>query len=64
MAIYQLGQLNASALSVPGAYIQIVPPKNRYINGVPSNILGIVGVGSWGPVNSPIVAGDLPSAET
>lgn len=60
MAIYQLGQLNASALSVPGLYVQIIPPKNRYINGVPSNILGLVGVGSWGPLNSPIVAGDLP----
>ncbi len=64
MAIYQLGQLNASALSVPGMYTQIVPPKTRYINGVPSNILGIVGVGSWGPLNSPMVAGDLPSAES
>ncbi len=62
MAIYQLGQLNTTALSVPGLYVQIVPPKNRYINGVPSNILGLVGVGSWGPVNAPILAGDLPSA--
>ncbi len=62
MPLYQLGQLNTTALSVPGLYVQIVPPKNRYINGVPSNILGIVGVGSWGPVNSPILAGDLPSA--
>ncbi len=60
--LYQLGQLNTTALAVPGLYVQIVPPKNRYINGVPSNILGLVGVGSWGPVNSPMIAGDLPSA--
>ncbi|MDE2000540.1 MAG: phage tail protein, partial [Burkholderiales bacterium] len=53
---------NTTALSVPGLYVQIVPPKNRYINGVPSNVMGIVGVGSWGPLNAPMVAGDLPSA--
>ncbi len=62
MAIYQLGQLNVTALSVPGLYVQIVPPKNRYINGVPSNVLGFVGVGSWGPKNVPLLAGDLPQA--
>lgn len=62
MPIYQLGQLNTTALTVPGLYVQIVPPKNRYINGVPSNILGLVGVGSWGPINAPILAGDLPQA--
>ncbi len=27
--------------------MQIVPPP-RIINGVPSNVLGTVGVGSWG----------------
>lgn len=62
MAIYQLGQLNVTALQVPGLYVQIVAPKNRYINGVPSNVLGLVGVGSWGPVNVPVLAGDLPQA--
>lgn len=60
--LYQLGQLNMTALTVPGLYVQIVPPKNRYINGVPSNILGFVGVGSWGPVNAPMLAGDLSQA--
>lgn len=62
MPLYQLGQLNTTALSVPGLYVQIVPPKNRYINGVPSNILGLVGVGSWGPKNAPMLVGDLPQA--
>ena len=62
MPLYQLGQLNVTALTVPGLYVQIVPPKNRYINGVPSNILGLVGVGSWGPINVPILAGNLPQA--
>lgn len=62
MAIYQLGQLNTTALQAPGLYVQIVPPTNRYINGVPTDILGIVGVGSWGPVNAPVPAGNLPQA--
>ena len=62
MPIYQLGTLNTTALTVPGLYVQIVAPKNRYINGVPSNILGLVGLGSWGPINVPILVGDLPQA--
>lgn len=56
MPIYQLGQLNTTALSAPGVYLQIQPPP-LIINGVPSNLLGLVGVGSWGPVNSPTLVG-------
>nr|WP_199065115.1 hypothetical protein [Chromobacterium sp. ASV5] len=57
MPIYQAGSLNTAALQAPDLYLQIVPPKTRYINGVPTDILGIVGVGSWGPVNSPMLIG-------
>lgn len=56
MPIYQVGQLNTTALSAPGVYLQIQPPP-LIINGVPSNLLGVVGVGSWGPVNSPTLVG-------
>jgi hypothetical protein len=56
MPIYQVGQLNSTALSAPGVYLQIQPPP-LIINGVPSNLLGMVGVGSWGPVNSPTLVG-------
>lgn len=55
MPIAQLGQLNVAALQAPGVYVQIVPPP-REIQGVPTDIIGMVGVGSWGPVNSPILA--------
>jgi hypothetical protein len=55
--IYQLGQLNTAALTAPGVYTQIVPPQTRSINGIPTNILGLVGVGSWGPVNSAYLIG-------
>lgn len=56
MPIYNLGQLNTAALTAPDVYIQKIPPQTRYINGVPTDILGLVGVGSWGPVNSPVLA--------
>lgn len=55
--LYQIGQLNTAALTAPGVYAQIVPPTTRFINGVPTNILGLVGVGSWGPVNAPYLIG-------
>jgi len=40
----------------PGVYIELVPAPPQ-INGVPTNILGIVGVASWGPVNMPNLIG-------
>lgn len=52
MPIYSTGDLNTSALMAPDLYVQVVPPRARYINGVPTDGLGLVGVASWGPVNS------------
>jgi len=57
MPVFDLGQLNTAALTAPDLYVQIVPPQTLFINGVPTDILGMVGVGSWGPVNSAILAG-------
>src|SRR5580704_16499087 len=56
MPVYSLGALNTAALVTPGVYVKKIPPQTRYINGVPTNILGLVGVGSWGPVNSAVLA--------
>jgi hypothetical protein len=47
--VVQLGQLNTAALQVADVYVQIVPPQ-FLINGIPTNIVGIVGSASWGPV--------------
>lgn len=55
--LFQAGSLNTAALTAPGEYLQIVAPTTRYINGVPTNILGLVGTASWGPVNSPVLIG-------
>lgn len=53
MTVVQQGALNTTALSVPDVYVQITPPQQNYLNGVATDILGIVGTASWGPVNSP-----------
>jgi hypothetical protein len=52
MPIIPAGQLNVAALVVPNLYVQIQPPQ-PLLNGVPSGIIGVVGVASWGPLNTP-----------
>lgn len=52
------GTLNTSALTVPDLYVTIQAPA-PVLNGVPSNVIGVVGTASWGPVNQPIVLGSL-----
>lgn len=59
MPIVPAGSLNTSALVVPDAYIVVTPPAAQNINGVPSNVGGLVGSASWGPVNSAVVAGNI-----
>jgi uncharacterized protein len=57
--ITQQGALNTTALIVPDAYVQIIPPGINYFNGAPTNIVGIVGTASWGPVNTPVTIGSM-----
>lgn len=59
MPIFQQGQINTAALVVPDLYVQIVPPSTQLLNGVPTNVLGIVGTATWGPKNSPVTAGNI-----
>ncbi|PXX42215.1 phage tail protein [Aquitalea magnusonii] len=63
MPIYQLGQINTAALQTPGLYVQVVPPRTRIINGVPTDVYGQVGVASWGPVNSATLVGSPTDAQ-
>ena len=58
MSIVQQGALNLAAIQVPGVIVQIVPPAASPIQGVPTDICGIVGSATWGPVNSPTVVGN------
>jgi len=50
MPIALIGQTNVSALKVPQTLVQIVPPQFLF-NGVQTNVCGLVGTASWGPVN-------------
>lgn len=56
MPIYQNGQLNLAGQMAPGLYVQVVQPP-PVVQGVATNGLGLVGVASWGPVNSPVGVG-------
>ena len=55
MPIIQQGSINTTALVVPDLYVQIVPPQNLILNGVPTNVVGVVGSASWGPVAQPVI---------
>lgn len=57
--IIQQGSVNTTALVVPDLWVSIVPPANLNLNGVPSNVLGVVGTASWGPVGKPVIVGDV-----
>src|ERR1700712_2524964 len=59
MPIVQQGNINTTALVVPDLYVQIVPPQNLVLNGVPTNVVGVVGTASWGPVNEPAIVGSM-----
>jgi len=59
MPVSQLGSLNATALIVPDLYVQVVPPQQAELNGVPTDILGLVGTAAWGPLDSPVIVGSM-----
>lgn len=59
MPVIQEGSVNTTALIVPDTYVQILSPKESLLNGVPTNILGIVGTASWGPVDSPVTVSTM-----
>ena len=59
MPVMQSGSLNTTALVVPDLYVQVVPPQNLVMNGVPTNVVGVVGTASWGPVNQPSIVASM-----
>lgn len=64
MPISQQGNVNTTSLIVPDLYVQIVPPQNLVLNGVPTNVVGMVGTASWGPVNQPTIVGSMAEYAT
>lgn len=61
MPIYQANQLNLAGLMAPGLYVEVVQPP-PVIQGIATNGYGLVGVASWGPVNSPYGIGSAQAA--
>ncbi len=59
MPIVQSGAINNAALIVPDLYVEIVPPQNLVINGVPTNRVGVVGTAPWGPVGVSTIIGNM-----
>lgn len=57
--VVQAGTLNPQQLLAPSFIVNILPPSQTAINGVPSNILGTVGTATWGKKNSPVIVGDI-----
>jgi hypothetical protein len=57
--IVQSGSINTTALIVPDLYVQIVPPQNLLLNGVPTNVVGAVGTAAWGPKNVATIVGSM-----
>lgn len=55
MPVYPQGSLNTAALGSDDIYVVIVPPQNVVIQGIATNVGGLVGTGAWGPVNTPVV---------
>src|SRR5579863_6316011 len=59
MPIVQQGSINTTALVVPDLYVQIVPPQNLVLNGVPTNVLGVIGTACWGPTGQPVIVATM-----
>lgn len=59
MPVVPRGTVNTTALIVPDLYVQITAPQNLILNGVPTDILGVVGSASWGPVNQPVIVASM-----
>ena len=61
--IYQGNAVNTAGLIVPDAIVQIYAPGAKPIQGVATNVEGIVGGATWGPTNTatPIGSNDQQS---
>ncbi|HTI81734.1 MAG TPA: hypothetical protein VL614_14900 [Acetobacteraceae bacterium] len=61
-SIIPAGQFNPASLQASGFYITITNPPS-YITGVPTDVVGMVGTASWGPVNTPVSLGSGQAAQ-
>lgn len=54
MVVRDKGNINLASLIVDDIYVVVNPPSNSVIPGIPTDIAGIVGTASRGPMNQPI----------
>lgn len=59
MPVVPRGTINTTALIVPDLYVQITAPQNLILNGVPTDVVGVVGSASWGPVDQPVIVSSM-----
>ena len=60
--IIATGQVNVPALGADDAYVQIVAPP-PFVTGAATDVIGVVGTASWGPVNTPVHMGSGQDAQ-
>ena len=60
--IVPAGSINLTALQDPDLYLQVLQPP-PFIRGVPTDVIGVVGTASWGPVNLPTAMGSGQEAQ-
>lgn len=61
MTIFNQGNVNPAAAGLPGVYVGVQPPPSAPLTGAPSDIMGVVGTASWGPVDVAVPFGDEAS---
>lgn len=54
--ILQSGQAQPN---LPGLYVNVVPPQTDFLSPAATDVLGIVGTATWGPVDAPTAVGGL-----
>ncbi len=59
MPVVPRGSINTTALVVPDLYVQITPPQGLVLNGVPTDVVGMVGTASWGPAGRPVIVSTM-----
>lgn len=61
--IISSANFNPAALQAPGVYIVLSPPPASS-TGILTDIGGVIGTASWGPVNTPVLMGSQQDATT
>jgi phage tail sheath protein FI len=61
MTVVDKQDINLAALDLSDSYVVIIPPQNNVIPGVSTQLAGIVGTATRGPLNSPVVVSDMAS---